>query len=222
MAPLRARLCAFLACIAALVMMDSSAPTNAQTSERITILAFGDSLTAGYGLEQGQAFPTRLEAALQAKGLPVKLINAGVSGDTTQDGLNRLEWVLNAEVDAVILELGANDALRGLPPRQARENLAAMMEILRARGLPVLIAGMRAPLNLGREYVAAFDAIHPQLAREYDALLYPFFLEGVALQPHLNLEDGLHPNAAGVERIVSGILPHVERLLASVLAKRKS
>ena len=202
-------------------MTHSNTQASAQENGHFTILAFGDSLTAGYGLEQGQTFPDRLEAALQAKGLQVKLINAGVSGDTTQDGLHRLEWVLSAEVDAVILELGANDALRGLPPQQAKNNLAAMMEILQRRGLPVLLAGMRAPINMGREYVAAFDAIHPQLAQEYDVPLYPFFLEGVALQPHLNLEDGLHPNAAGVERIVTGILPHVEELVTAVQAKRQ-
>ena len=214
MKPLRASLSAILVCIAALSMT----PARAQQDNGIAILAFGDSLTAGYGLEQGQAFPDRLEAALRAKGLAVRLVNAGVSGDTTGGGRQRLEWVLGPEIDAVILELGANDALRGLAPRQARENLAAMLETLQERNLPVLLAGMRAPPNLGRAYVAAFDAIYPELAQEYGVPLYPFFLKGVALRPHLNLPDGLHPNAAGVERIVANILPHVERLVAAAQA----
>ena len=211
MKPLRASLPAILACILAL----AATPARAQEGRPVTILAFGDSLTAGYGLEQGQAFPDRLEAALRARGLAVRLVNAGVSGDTTGGGLRRLEWALDGGIDAVILELGANDALRGLAPRQARQNLAAMIAILQQRGLPVLLAGMRAPPNLGRAYVAAFDAIYPELAQEYGVPLYPFFLEGVALRPHLNLPDGLHPNAAGVERIVANILPHVERLAAA-------
>ena len=217
MKPLRASLSAILVCIAALSMT----PARAQQDNGIAILAFGDSLTAGYGLEQGQAFPDRLEAALRAKGLAVRLVNAGVSGDTTGGGRQRLEWVLGPEIDAVILELGANDALRGLAPRQARENLAAMLETLQERNLPVLLAGMRAPPNLGRAYVAAFDAIYPELAQEYGVPLYPFFLEGVALRPHLNLPDGLHPNAAGVERIVANILPDVERLVAAAQAGQR-
>lgn len=211
MKPLRASLPAILACIAALAL----APARAEEGGGVTILAFGDSLTAGYGLQPGQAFPDRLEAALRAQGLDVRVINAGVSGETTGGGLRRLEWVLQAEVDAVILELGANDALRGLAPRQARKNLAAMLDILQERGLPVLLAGMRAPPNLGRAYVEAFDAIYPELARQYGVPLYPFFLDGVALRPHLNLPDGLHPNAAGVERIVANILPYAERLAAA-------
>lgn len=194
--------------------------SNAQDESDITILAFGDSLIAGYGLEAEYSFPSRLEAALRARGFSVRVINAGLSGDTTGGGLDRLDWVLSEEIEAVILELGANDALRGLSPQQAKKNLAAMIEKLQTHDLPILLAGMRAPLNLGIKYISAFDAIYPELARQYGVPLYPFFLEGVALRPHLNLPDGLHPNPEGVDRIVENILPHVENLFAEAKARQ--
>ncbi|MCY4034288.1 MAG: arylesterase [Hyphomicrobiales bacterium] len=188
--------------------------SNAHADDDVVdILVFGDSLVAGYGILAEEAFPSRLEVALQERGHQVRLVNAGVSGDTTGGGVARLGWSLSEDIDAVILELGANDALQGLPPQQAKENLAVMIEEIRSRGLPLLLAGMRAPPNLGRTYVEAFDSIYPALSEEYGIALYPFFLEGVALVPSLNLPDGLHPNPNGVETIVRRILPYVEKLL---------
>lgn len=194
--------------------------SDARDEPNITILAFGDSLTAGYGLEPKYSFPSRMEAALRAKGLSVRIINAGLSGDTTGGGIDRLDWVLTPEVEGVILELGANDALRGLSPQQAKKNLGGMISKLQSKNLPILLAGMRAPTNMGEEYVSAFDSIYPELAQQYDVPLYPFFLEGVALRPHLNLPDGLHPNPNGVDRIVKNILPFVENLISEVKARR--
>ena len=179
----------------------------------VNILVFGDSLVAGYGILEVEAFPSRLEVALRERGRQVRLVNAGVSGDTTGGGVARLGWSLGENIDAVILELGANDALQGLPPQQAKRNLATMIEEIQSRGLPLLLAGMRAPPNLGQAYVEAFDSIYPALSEEYGILLYPFFLEGVALVPSLNLPDGLHPNPDGVKVMVQGILPYVEKLL---------
>lgn len=184
----------------------------------LRIVAFGDSLTAGYGLQARDAFPVQLERALQAGGANVAIINAGVSGDTTSGGLARLDWSISADADAVILELGANDALQGRPPAQARANLDAMLSRLKARGLPVLLAGMQAPQNLGPAYTDAFDRIYPELAAKHGALLYPFFLDGVALDPRLNQRDGIHPTAEGVAIIVSRMLPKVTRLIAKARA----
>lgn len=182
-------------------------------AEPIRLMAFGDSLTHGYGLSAGETFPDQLEAALQARGLDVTVINAGNSGDTTAGGLARLDWALADDPDAVLLELGANDGLRGLDPAATYDNLDAIMARLTAEGLPVLIAGMLAPPNLGREYGEAFNQVYPRLAKKYDAPLYPFFLDGVAMEPALNQGDGIHPNAEGVAEIVARITPHVVRLL---------
>ena len=182
----------------------------------IKILALGDSLTAGYGLAQGDGFCPQLEKALRAAGRDVTVIDGGVSGDTTADGLARLDWTLADKPDVVIVELGANDALRGLDPAQAKANLAAILGRLRKQGYIVLLAGMKAPRNLGPEYDQAFDAIYPDLARRYGVALYPFFLDGVAAQPALIQADGLHPNPAGVAVIVKRILPAVEKVLAQV------
>jgi acyl-CoA thioesterase I len=182
-------------------------------AEPITILALGDSLTAGLGLDQTQAFPARLEAVLKAKGHDVVVMNAGVSGDTAVDGAARLSWALNEDVDAVLVELGANDALRGLPPDQAKAALSEILKTLKQRNLPTLILGMRAPPNLGPDYGKAFDAIFPDLAAAHGAALYPFFLDGVAAQAKLNQADGIHPNAAGVDEIVKRVLPQVETLI---------
>ncbi len=175
----------------------------------LRILMLGDSLTAGYGLASRDALPSRLEAALRARGLDARVIDAGVSGDTTAGGLARLEWALAERPHAVILALGANDALRATDPAIARSNLDRLLTMLSKRGLPVLLAGMMAPRNLGPEYTARFDAIYPELAGRHDALLYPFLLDGVATVAALNQADGLHPNAAGVEVIVKRMLPSV-------------
>jgi acyl-CoA thioesterase I len=185
-------------------------------AEPLTVLALGDSLTAGYGLDPSAAFPARLEAALKAKGNDVVVINAGVSGDTAAQGEARLDWALTDDVDAVIVELGANDALRGLDPAQAEAALTKIMDKLAARKLPVLIAGMKAPPNLGPDYVAAFDPIYARLSEKYGALLYPFFLDGVAADASLNQSDGIHPNPQGVDIIVERMLPKVEELVARV------
>ncbi len=164
----------------------------------------------------------QLERALNAKGLAVEVANAGVSGDTSSGGLARLEWSVPAGTDAVILELGANDMLRGVDPKVTREALAEIVRRLKARNIEVLLCGMRAAPNLGPDYVRTFDAIYPELAAANDVLLYPFFLEGVVADPKLNIGDGLHPTAAGVARIVSGMLPKVEAMLARVRAKPAS
>jgi len=180
----------------------------------LTLLVLGDSLTAGYGLPLSESFPSQLEAALQQRGHAIRVINAGVSGDTTADGLARLDWVLGEPFDAAIVELGANDALRGLPPTLAQENLRQILTRLRQPSRPILLAGMMAPRNLGADYGRAFDALYPALAKEFSCRLYPFFLEGVIGGPTGLLQsDGLHPTKAGVARIVTGILPEVEALL---------
>lgn len=183
------------------------------------IVVLGDSLTAGFGLPQDQSFPAQLEAALKARGQQVSVINAGVSGDTAAAALKRLDWALPKNTDAVIVELGGNDALQGLPPEGTMATLVKIIEALQAKGLPVLLAGMEAPRNMGKDYVEEFAAIFPDLASRYDVLLYPFFLEGVALDDGLMQADGIHPNGKGVTRIVEGILPKVGELLAQTEAK---
>jgi acyl-CoA thioesterase I len=197
-----------LACLFALFL--AIAPALAQTK---TILALGDSLTAGLGLDPPFSFPAQLEAALRAKGHDVAVMNAGVSGDTAAQGLARLDWALTDDVDAVIVELGANDALRGLEPRQAETALDEILTKVQAKGLPVLLAGMKAPPNLGADYVTAFDAMFPRLSETHGVAFYPFFLEGVAAEVKLNQADGIHPNAEGVAVIVQRMLPAVEALL---------
>lgn len=196
-----------------------AAATLPSRAETLTILAFGDSLTAGYGLPADQAFPVKLEAALRARGHDVTIVNGGVSGDTAGDGLARLEWSLGEEIDAAIVAFGGNDVLRGLAPEQAEQALDKMLEILRGRGLPTLLAGMLAPPNLGAEYGAKFNGIFPRLAEKHGALLYPFFLDGVAANASLNQADGLHPTGQGVDLIVARMLPAVEELLAKVAQK---
>lgn len=186
----------------------------------IRIVAFGDSLTAGYGLKPSEAFPVQLAAALKAKGYAVDIANAGVSGDTTAAGLERFDWAVPEGTEAVILELGANDALRGLDPDRARENLDKIVAQLRSRNIEVLIAGMAAPKNWGKDYEARFSPIFSDLAAKHGALLYPFFLDGVALDAKLNLQDGLHPTGAGIGVIVARILPKVEELIGRVREKR--
>jgi len=196
-------------------------PASAAAADRpVRIVAFGDSLTAGLGLGAADAFPAKLQGALKAKGLSVTIENAGVSGDTTAGGLGRVDWSVPDGIDAVILELGANDALRGIDPKAARAALEAIIRRLKERRIAVLLAGMLAPRNLGPDYASAFDPIYPDLAAAYDLVLYPFFLDGVAGDAALNQADGLHPTAAGVDVIVSRILPKVEEVLAKVRAGR--
>lgn len=184
------------------------------------IVALGDSLTAGYGLPGDAAFPVQLEKALKAKGLQWRVDNAGVSGDTMSAGRDRLDWSVPDGTRAVILELGANDALRGIDPAVTRAALEDILKRLKARNIPVLLAGMKAPPNMGADYATKFDSMYPELAAKYDALLYPFFLEGVAADSKLNLPDGIHPSAEGVRRIVERMLPVVEKFIASLPAKR--
>lgn len=183
-------------------------------SADLKLVVLGDSLSAGYQLAPEEGFPEQLQKALDARGYSVQVVNAGVSGDTSSGGLSRLDWSVGTDADAVIVELGANDALRGIQPQITRNNLEEITKRLRERGVEVLLAGMLAPRNLGPEYAEVFDPIYSELAKLHGALLYPFFLEGVALNPDLNLSDGIHPNADGVAVIVENILPKVEELLA--------
>jgi acyl-CoA thioesterase I len=182
----------------------------------LLIVALGDSLTAGFGLPAEESFPEVLQKALRAKGYDVEVSNAGVSGDTAADGLARFDWAVPDGADAAIVELGANDMLRGLDPAAAEKSLGEILGKLKARHVATLIAGMRAAPNMGADYRARFDAIYGDLARKYDAALYPFFLDGVAADPKLNQKDGLHPTKAGVEVIVAKILPAVESLIGEV------
>ncbi|TGP98831.1 MULTISPECIES: arylesterase [unclassified Mesorhizobium] len=184
-------------------------------AEPFKIVGFGDSLMAGFGLGPGQGFTDKLQAALRARGHDVTVADAGVSGDTSSGGLARLDWSVPDGTQLVILELGANDMLRGVSPDITRKNLDAMLGKLKERKIAVLLAGMRAAPNLGADYQNAFDAIFPDLAGKYAVPLYPFFLEGVAGQPTLQLEDGLHPNAGGVDLMVERILPTVEKAIAT-------
>ena len=196
--------------------------TSAATAEtaaagrNLKIVALGDSLTAGYMLPAEAGFTAVLERALRQRGHNVSITNAGVSGDTSEGGLSRLDWALGEGADGVILELGANDMLRGLDPAVPRRALDTILERLKARKIRVLIAGMRASPSLGEDYKRAFDQIYPDLAAKYGAPLYPFFLQGVSGDKSLVLADGLHPNEAGVAKIVAGILPSVETLLRSI------
>ncbi|WP_050783497.1 arylesterase [Methylobacterium nodulans] len=176
----------------------------------LRLVALGDSLTAGHGLPAEAAFPAVLERALKEKGLDVTVANAGVSGDTATGGLDRVDWSVPDGTDGVILELGANDMLRGTDPAVTEKALDAIIARLKERGIPVMLAGMKAARNLGPDYVARFDALYPRLAERHGLMLYPFFLDGVATDRSLTLPDGLHPTAKGVERIVAGILPSVE------------
>ena len=203
------------ALFSAALIADAVSPAAA---EPVEIVALGDSLTAGYGLNPGDSFPEQLQAVLEDRGYDVSVANAGVSGDTAADGLARLEWSVPAEADIVIVELGANDALRGIAPALTRQALSELLAKLVAREQTVLFAGMLAPRNLGDDYAAAFDAIYPELAAEYGTAFYPFFLEGIATDPALNQADGIHPNAEGVARIVEAIAPLVEELVSEVQA----
>jgi acyl-CoA thioesterase-1 len=193
-----------------LMMMAAAGPASATPFK---ILALGSSLTQGYGLPPGTEFPVQLQAALKKAGIDAVVTNAGVSADTTAGGLARLDWSLADHPDAVILELGSNDMLRGVPPAETEKNLRAILTKLKAAHVKVLLTGMHAQRNLGAEYVREFDAIYPRLAKDYNVLFYPFFLDGVALNPKLNQADGMHPNPAGVKVIVARLLPYVKKLV---------
>lgn len=185
----------------------------AGAAETVRIVGFGDSLMAGYQLDAGQSFPERLEVALKARGHDVVITNAGVSGDTTAAGLSRLDWSVPDDTDLVILELGANDMLRGISPDVTERNLVSMIERLQERDISVVLAGMVAAPNLGPDYGERFNGIFPRLAETYDLSFYPFFLDGVAADASLLLEDGMHPNAEGVDRMVQRFLPVIEEAL---------
>ena len=207
----------FLAALSGILLLTLGLATaSVARAEPLRLLVLGDSLVAGYGLPPGQSFPDQLQRDLAARGTEISVINAGVSGDTTAGGLARLDWSLADDPQAVIIVLGGNDMLRGLPPEGTAANLDTIISRLRGRGVEVLLAGMMAPRNMGADYVAAFDAVYPALAAAHDIEFYPFFLDGVALDPALNLDDGLHPNQRGIAEISRRILPTVERLLARV------
>jgi len=215
---------AFKTIVAALALV--LAPELAlATGQPLRILALGDSLTAGYGLPAADAFPTVLEHALKARGLDVSIINAGVSGDTSAGGLARLDWSLEDAKNppaAAIIELGANDGLRGLPVDEMAKNLDAMLARFKVRGIPVLLTGMKAPRNYSDTYAKNFDAVFPQLAKKYGVLFYPFFLDGVVLKTNLLQADGLHPNPKGVDVIVKNMTPMVVRLVQQAREKHAS
>jgi acyl-CoA thioesterase-1 len=210
----------FALIVATLVLASAPRAGAAAADRPVRIVAFGDSLTAGFGLAANEAFPAKLERALKAKGIAVEISNAGVSGDTATGGLARLDWSVPEGTDAVILELGANDMLRGFDPDITRQALAEIVRRLAERRIVVLLAGMRAAPNLGPDYGRQFDAIYAELAAHNHLLLYPFFLDGIAADPKLNQGDGLHPTAAGVDAIVKGILPKAEELVARVRSGR--
>ena len=196
-----------------LTMSGAAHAQPVRTLQPVRILALGSSLTQGYGLPPGTEFTVQLQAALKKKGIDAQVINAGVSGDTSAGGLSRLDWSLADRPTAAIIELGSNDMLRGIPPAETEKNLAAILKKLKAAHVKVLLTGMVAQRNLGAEYARAFDAIYPRLAREYGVLFYPFFLDGVAMNPKLNQADGMHPNPEGIKIIVSRILPLVVKLV---------
>ncbi len=209
--PLHRLIALLLAALA--LLMPAALPAGAEPARTLKLVALGDSLTAGYRLPADAAFPAVLERELTKRGRAVAVANAGVSGDTATGGLDRVDWSVPDGTDGVILELGANDMLRGTDPAVTRKALDSIITRLKDRGIPVLLAGMRASANLGPDYVARFDAIYPDLAQAHGLVLYPFFLAGVAGERGLNLDDGLHPNPRGVGAIVTGILPAVESFL---------
>jgi len=206
-----------------LLTLACALPIGARAAEApVKLVVLGDSLSAGYGLPADATFPARLAKALTAKGIAVDVTNAGVSGDTASDGLARLDWSVPDGTEAVIVELGANDALRGIDPALTKATLDQIMSKLADRHIAIMLAGMQAPRNMGPDYVQAFDAIYPALASTHPVVFYPFFLDGVATDPKLNQGDSLHPNAAGVDVIVARILPRAEELIARVRKARGS
>lgn len=213
-------ICALLYGLLVLILL-SGLPIKGHAAEEIVLVTYGDSLSAGFGLSEAQSFPVQLEAALKKRGHKVRVVNVSVSGDTTAAGLKRFDWSFPAGADGAILELGANDAMRGLDPQNARANLDEILKRMKAKGVEPLLTGMLAPRNLGVEYSTAFDGIYAKLAKKHGILLYPFFLFDVVGKRDLSLEDGLHPNQKGVARIVEQIVPVVEKLLARIAARRQ-
>lgn len=201
----------FFFCLAMTIALSATA-----RAETLSLVGFGDSLMAGYQLPPEDAFPARLEKALKDKGFDVTIANAGVSGDTTSGGLARIDWSVPDGTKGVILELGANDALRGIPPEETAKNLAAMILRLKERGVAVLLVGMMAPPNMGADYAARFNSIYSDLAREHNLPLYPFFLDGVVTKAGLQLEDGMHPNGDGIAIMVERFLPTAEQFVGSL------
>jgi acyl-CoA thioesterase-1 len=209
-----------LGVIAAVLLMAGTAVAQAPANKPIKLVVLGDSLSAGHGLPADAAFPVRLQKALKDKGIEVDMVNAGVSGDTTSGGLARLDWSVAEGTQAVILELGANDALRGIDPKIPRAALEQILKRLKARNIAVLLCGMLAPPNFGTDYSAQFNAIYPDLAEAFKVPLYPFFLQGVAGDARLNQADGIHPTAEGVDVIVKAMLPSVEAFLGTMSGQR--
>ena len=203
-----------------MALMTGGAAFAQAQAKPVKMVVLGDSLSAGLGLSASAAFPQRLQKSLESKGIKVDMINAGVSGDTSSGGRDRLDWSVPEGTEVVILELGANDALRGTDPAVTRAALSDILTRLKARRIAVLLCGMLAPPNYGAEYAARFNAIYPELSKSFDVPLYPFFLEGVAADAKLNQADGLHPTAQGVDVIVKNILPMVEALLGALSAQR--
>jgi acyl-CoA thioesterase-1 len=195
----------------------SAGPVFAQP---VKMAVLGDSLSAGLGLSGPAAFPARLQKALKDKGIEVDMINAGVSGDTSSGGRDRLDWSIPAGTEAVIVELGANDALRGTDPAVTRAALSDIVSRLKARKIAVMLCGMLAPPNYGSDYAGKFNTIYPDLAKKFDVPLYPFFLDGVAADPKLNQADGIHPTAEGVDIIVTKMLPTVQAFLGTIRGQR--
>jgi acyl-CoA thioesterase-1 len=212
-----------LAALALVTFVCALVPAGARAADErpVKIVVLGDSLSAGFGLPADAAFPAKLAQALKAKGIAASVANAGVSGDTASGGLGRLDWSVPEGTEAVIVELGANDALRGLDPTLTKTALDGILRKLDGRHIAIMLAGMQAPRNLGADYVRTFDAIYPALASTHAVVFYPFFLDGVATDPKLNQSDGLHPNAAGVDVIVARTLPRVEELIARARSARK-
>jgi acyl-CoA thioesterase-1 len=212
----------FSTVLIAIFASPGSAGEPVQGKHEIVILAFGDSLTAGYQIPPDKSFPAQLQATLREKGYPVRVINSGVSGDTAADGLARLEWSLDGKVDGAIVEFGANDALRGIDPRITERSLSAILKDLKDRHIALLLAGMEAPRNWGKDYDDAFRAIYPRLAEQYGALFYPFLLKDVATVRSLNLPDGMHPTPEGDAVIVRNFLPEAEKLIARIRERREA
>ena len=217
-----AQVVGILALVNVLVGTIDSGAAPAEAAKPLRIVAFGDSLTSGYGLGSSQSFPVQLQKALRKRGHDVVVTNAGVAGDTTSSGLERLGWAVPDGTDAVIVELGANDALRGIDPKVTRANLEKIIAGLQERHIPILLAGMRSPANWGDSYAEDFDAVFPELARANGLIFYPFFLEGVVLEAKLNQDDGMHPSGKGVAEIVKRMLPSVEELIARAQSQRAS
>jgi acyl-CoA thioesterase-1 len=204
-----------------LALMTVVNPARADAAKPIKLVVLGDSLSAGLGLAAQDAFPAKLQKALQSKGISLEMTNAGVSGDTASGGRDRLDWSVPEGTDGVIVELGANDALRGIDPDLTRAALTDIIQRLKARKIAVMLCGMLAPPNYGADYAARFNSIYPHLAKQFDVPLYPFFLEGVAADAKLNQGDGIHPTAAGVDLMVGKIMPTVEAFIGTIAGQRR-